>query len=153
MFDLAAANVVLLARLDGNTGLFVLKCVKHEGTISLWAPLAALRHAVARRRLYPFSSFLPARPFNKVRPRGSPPLVFFVFFYFLYTLWFSGDELSLQGRQVLPLQRHRRRLAVCKPCVDILNDIENINNCLHFNPSRVLADNDKRQWKILGPSV
>lgn len=78
MFDLAAANVVLLAWFRGNMRCFVLKCVKHEGTISTWAPLAALRHSVARRRLYPFSSFLPASLFNKVRPRGCLHFLFFL---------------------------------------------------------------------------
>lgn len=136
MFDLAAANVVLLAWFRGNMRCFVLKCVKHEGTISTWAPLAALRHSVARRRLYPFSSFLPASLFNKVRPRGC--LCFFLFLMHFDSAemrFLCGDIRCSRSKDTdgswLSVRRAGKK--------NIEWYFENINECLHFNQSWVLA--------------
>lgn len=116
---------------------FVLKCVKHEGTIRTRAPLAALRHAVARRRFYPFSSFLPASLFNKVRPRGCLPF-FCTHFDSAEMRFLCGDIRCSHTKDTdgswLPVRR-----ADIEKYIRTLRDIENINNCLHFNQSRVLA--------------
>lgn len=136
MFDLAAANVVLLAWFRGNMRCFVLKCVKHEGTISTWAPLAALRHSVARRRLYPFSSFLPASLFNKVRPRGC--LRFFLFLMHFDSAemrFLCGDIRCSCSKDTGGSWPSVRRAA--KKNIEWY--FENINECLHFNQSWVLA--------------